>query len=138
MRLLTWILVVVSFVGIADASYLAHAAYTGSALNCAILDGCNTVAQSPYSRVFGVPLAYFGLLYYIVALTISASLLSVSGPRMHLAMFLWAIAGVLFSAYFMYLQYFVIEAVCLYCVISATATALLLIFSFLLQRKETI
>lgn len=134
-RVLIWLLVAVSLAGIADASYLAHAALTGSPLNCAILDGCNTVAQSPYSKVFGIPLAIFGFFYYLAALVLSATLVSVSGIRMRAAMFFWSIAGVLFSAYFMYLQYFVIEAICLYCVISAVATVLLLVLSALLLRR---
>jgi len=136
MKTLTWFLIAISFIGIADSSYLSHAALTGTPLNCGIFDGCNTVAASPYSKVFGIPLALFGLAFYLVALALAAILLT--SPRQVVAkmMFGWSILGVLFSAYFMYLQYFIIEAICLYCLISAVAT-LLLLFSYIFLRKTS-
>jgi hypothetical protein len=38
----------------------AHGNYGGQSLWCPILDGCNAVVNSPYSRIFGVPMSYFG------------------------------------------------------------------------------
>jgi uncharacterized membrane protein len=137
-RILIWSLVLLALIGIADSSYLAHAALTNSPLNCGLFDGCNVVAQSPYSKVFGIPLALFGLVYYVIALVLSAILVSSAGARMRQAMFLWSGVGVLFSAYFMYIQYFLIEAICIYCVISAIVTGLLFILALLLLRKDSV
>ena len=50
---------------LALALYVAHGNYTGQSLWCPILDGCNAVVNSPYSRVFGVPMSYFGFVYYL-------------------------------------------------------------------------
>src|SRR5436189_4557215 len=44
-----------TLIGIADAIYVAHGNYSGEPLWCPILEGCNTVINSPYSRVFGTP-----------------------------------------------------------------------------------
>jgi hypothetical protein len=54
-RLPSYCMLALTLIGIADAVYVAHGNYTGAPLWCPILDGCNTVINSPYSRVFGVP-----------------------------------------------------------------------------------
>jgi uncharacterized membrane protein len=54
-----------ALIGIAAALYVAHGNYTGQSLWCPILDGCNAVVNSPYSRVFGVPMSYFGFIYFL-------------------------------------------------------------------------
>jgi uncharacterized membrane protein len=56
-----YIMIGLTLIGIADAILVAHANYTGRELWCPVIDGCNTVLNSPYSRVFGVPMSYFGL-----------------------------------------------------------------------------
>lgn len=134
-RTLIWLLVFVSFVGLIDSGYLSAMSLTGNPLNCGIFDGCNIVASSPYAKVFGIPLAVFGSFYYVVALVLAAALVSLPSLRLRQALFSWSILGVLFSAYFAYLQYFVIEAICIYCVISAIATIFLALFSFMLVRS---
>jgi uncharacterized membrane protein len=54
-----------ALIGIAAALYVAHGNYTGQSLWCPILDGCNAVVNSPYSRVFGVPMSYFGFIFFL-------------------------------------------------------------------------
>jgi uncharacterized membrane protein len=60
-----YIMIGLTLIGIADAILVAHANYTGQELWCPVIDGCNTVLNSPYSRVFGVPMSYFGFVYYL-------------------------------------------------------------------------
>jgi hypothetical protein len=55
-----YFMLVLALIGIVDAFYVAHASYIGQSLWCPIVEGCNTVAQSPYARILGVPLSYFG------------------------------------------------------------------------------
>ena len=64
-KLPSYFMLALTLIGIADAVYVAHGNYTGAPLWCPILDGCNTVINSPYSRVFGVPMSYFGFIYYV-------------------------------------------------------------------------
>lgn len=134
-KTLVWFLVLAAFIGLADSGYLSAMSLTGTPLNCAILEGCNTVVASPYSKVFGIPLAVFGVAFYAVALIFAAALLSSTSLKLRHMMLAWSVLGVLFSAYFAYLQYFVIGAICIYCVVSAIATVLLLLFSGLLLRR---
>jgi uncharacterized membrane protein len=116
-------------IGIIDAPYDSYAIYTDQLLWCPPpIDGCNTVASSPYARIFGVPLGYFGVLYYVCRYGLAAQLaFSPSSRGLRLGALLYAAAGVCFSSYFMYVQFTFIHAFCIYCLISAVLTLFLLI-----------
>ena len=73
----SYCMLALTLIGIADAVYVAHGNYTGAPLWCPILDGCNTVINSPYSRVFGVPMSYFGFIYYVFMFGLARALLSI-------------------------------------------------------------
>lgn len=130
-------LVVVSLLGLADALYLVVSTYTGTPVLCGIVEGCNDVAKSAYSRIFGIPMSVYGVGYYLAALALSLSLLQWGIKRTGRLLFLWAIAGVLFSLYTVYLQAVVIEAWCIYCIISEIATLALLVLAWPLRQKMT-
>ncbi len=115
-------------VGIADAFYVAQASYTGRPLWCPIIEGCNTVAQSPYARIVGVPLSYFGLVFYVYMFGLAALLaLDPFSRGLRLGASVYAATGVSYSIYGMYLQLGAIQAVCIYCLISAVITILLFV-----------
>jgi uncharacterized membrane protein len=63
-----------TLIGMAAAIYVAQGNYTGQPLWCPILDGCNAVVNSPYSRVLGVPMSYFGFMYYLYMFALAARL----------------------------------------------------------------
>lgn len=131
-----YLMLALAMIGIADAFYLAHASYTGSSLSCAIFEGCNTVAKSPYSHVFGTPLSYFGLIFYLYMVGVAALLAyDPRGKGMRLAALLYGAVGVGYSIYFEYLQVFVIHAICIYCLLSAILTLLLFITALVHFRK---
>ena len=92
------------------------------------IDGCNIVAASPYARIFGMPLGYFGLVYYLYMCGIVALLaLDPFSRGLRLGALAYAAIGVFFSAWFMYIQFTFIHAFCIYCLMSATLTLLLLV-----------
>lgn len=129
-----WAAVILAFVGLANSFYLVQSHVTGEPLKCSILDGCNAVAASPYSIVLGVPLASWGVLFYFGIFVIAATMLMVRARSLsHFFVFGTAI-GFLASAYFTYLQVFLIQAVCMYCVLSAILSTLLLIIALLIIR----
>src|SRR6266487_3459803 len=94
-----------SLVGIADALYVAHGSYTGQPLWCPVIDGCNTVVNSPYSRVFGVPMSYYGFIYYLYMFALAARLAFEPFSRtLRFRAVLYAAMGAASSMYFIYLQ----------------------------------
>jgi uncharacterized membrane protein len=117
-----------TLIGIADAVYVAHGNYTGAPLWCPIIDGCNTVINSPYSRVFGTPMSYFGFIYYVFMFGLAARLaFNPFSSGLRFRAILYAALGAASSMYFIYLQLGIIRAVCSYCLISAVTSFLLLL-----------
>ncbi|MBU1293029.1 hypothetical protein KJ819_03135 [Patescibacteria group bacterium] len=120
------ILVVFLFIlllaGIADSWYLYQSAVTDTALTCEIggvLDGCNIVAQSPYSQLFGIPLALYGVLFYMVFFILAGIWVFFQQKIIWNLLHLLAIGGVGASAVFVAIQLFLIKAICVYCLASA-------------------
>jgi len=134
---LPYVMLALAIIGIADASYDSYAIYTDQALWCPPpLDGCNTVANSPYARILGVPLGYLGVVYYVGMAVISALLGSAPLSRgLRGVALTYATGGVLASTVFFYIQASYIHAFCIYCVISALLTVLLFVTSLIHYRR---
>lgn len=126
-----------ALVGILDAGYDSYAIYMGQPLWCPPpIDGCNTVASSPYARVGGVPLGYLGVVYYLGMAAIAALLLATPEWRSaRTVAFGYASFGVVASAVFFYIQLKYIHAFCIYCLVSALLSMLLCLTTFLHYRR---
>ena len=112
---------ILALVGIGVATYIALAESGGGAPKCVIGGGgCETVAQSKYSDLAGVNVAVIGIAGYVLLLAAAA----LPGDPGRLAGFLTALVGFGFSAYLTYLELFVIDAICQWCVASAVLMTL--------------
>jgi uncharacterized membrane protein len=108
--------------GIGVATYIAIAdAGGGSPVCLAGGTGCETVANSSYSHLLGVNVAVFGIVGYVLLL-ITALL---RGDAARMGGFLLSLAGFGFSVYLTYLELFVIDAICQWCVASAVLMTIL-------------
>ena len=58
-------LIVISVIGFSDATYLTAKHYLDDPVTCSIFKGCETVTESKYSTVFNIPIALFGVFYYL-------------------------------------------------------------------------
>ncbi len=121
-RRLRTAIAVLSILGVAIAVYLTIVDFLGETPPCVAGGGCATVANSPYSHLLGVPVSLYGVVGYLAIL---ASAL-VAGDRGRIAGFGLALAGFGFSLYLTYLELFVIEAICQWCVASAVVMTVLL------------
>jgi uncharacterized membrane protein len=114
--------------GAGVAAYLTRVHYDEDLLICTVGD-CKTVQQSEYSELWGVPVALFGLGMYLTLLALG--IIRWRRPELHdratLTAFAMALAGALYAAYLTYLELFVIDAVCQWCVVSAILTVVILI-----------
>ena len=123
-----YVMLALTLIGISDAMYVAYGSYSGTQLWCPILDGCNTVVNSPYSRVLGMPMSYFGFIYYLFMFGLAARLAyEPASKSLRFRVVLYAALGAVSSAYFIYLQLGLIQAICSYCIISAIVSFLLLL-----------
>jgi len=127
-RVLRAIAGVLALAGIGVATYITVVDAGGSAPQClAGGHGCETVANSHYSHIAGVNVAVFGIVGYVLLL--GAAL--VAGDLARIAGFGISLVGFGFSAYLTYLELFVIDAICQWCVASAVLMTLLLIVNAL-------
>ena len=122
-RLLRIVAAILAVAGLGVAVYIAIADSGGGAPQClAGGHGCATVAHSRYSHLAGVNVAILGIAGYIVLLAAAA----VPGDLGRFGGFFASLIGFGFSAYLTYLELFVIDAICQWCVASAVLMALLL------------
>jgi uncharacterized membrane protein len=128
-----YFMLALALLGMSVAFYDAYAIYNDQPLWCPPpINGCNEVANSPYARIFKLPVGYFGVVYYLYMFGLAALLAFDQFSRaIRLAALLYAAIGVCFSIYFMYLQLTFIHAFCIYCFVSAVTTLLLFIAAVL-------
>ena len=105
--------IVVSAAGMAVAAYLTYVHYRPAALICTT-GGCETVQQSKYAVLAGIPVAVLGLVAWTAALVL-AIWDSELARTLLLAIALVAFA---FAVYLVILQLFVIDAVCTWCMLN--------------------
>ena len=102
-------------------------------LSCSV-GSCETVNTSKWSTLLGLPVAAWGLGAYAGLLAIALVGLQPAFEDSHAVSWgLVALSGlsVAFSAWLTYLELFVIHAICMWCVISATIMVLILTASLL-------
>ena len=134
---LTVALLLASFAGFLDAVYLTAEHYLGRVPPCTILNGCERVTTSVYSTVAGIPLALLGALYYLAVFILALIVLDTG----RLVFVRWIVAlttfGFLVSLGLVYLQLFVLHALCIYCLFSVLTTTIAFAVSLALPRRES-
>ena len=106
----------------------------GIALNCyAVLD-------SSYSQVFGIPLELFAVAYFIINLLL-VYFIAFGSDRLFRTslntLFGWRFLGIAIVPYLVFVEIFLIKAICTYCTIMHVAIiADFLIISYLLYYKK--
>jgi uncharacterized membrane protein len=136
-----WLMVLLVVANVGISGYLSYAYLMNQSIVCGESQGCDQVAQSSYSSMFGIPIAVYGLLTYIVLLGLLVVRRRVGENReayVPLAMFGIAIVGVLFSAYLTYLELFVILAVCKWCVAQAVIMTAFLVLSAIDMKSTSL
>jgi uncharacterized membrane protein len=131
-------ILIVATIGFIDATYLTVQHFVNFALPCNITHGCDIVTKSAYSDIGGIPVALLGAIYYAVIL-LSTYLLLEFDRRDLLKWIAAATAGgFLFSGWFVYVQLFLLHAICQYCMLSAITSTTLFTASvvYLVQQKK--
>jgi uncharacterized membrane protein len=101
----------VALAGAAVAGYLTYVHYQPDALICTSGGGCETVQDSSYAELVGIPVALLGLIAFLAVLVLVAW---DSELARTLAAAI-ALTGVGFAVYLLVLQAFVIDAWCVWC-----------------------
>jgi uncharacterized membrane protein len=106
-------------------------------LSCSI-GSCETVNLSKWSKFLGLPVAAWGLFFYldVFAIALVGTMPRFENePLISLVLTAEAAVGVLFSAWLTYLELRVIHAICIWCVTSAVVVTLIFLTSALDLRE---
>ncbi len=136
-------LILLTLAGLGVSAYLMWGYSTPDAsLACGGSHGCETVKNSIYSSLLGIPLPLLGLASYsallVLIVTQNYAVFSDRGwsPYVALIIFGLSLIGVLFSAYLTYLELFVIYAICRWCVSSAVIMLAVFALSIINLRQS--
>jgi uncharacterized membrane protein len=111
---------VLALAGAAIAAYLTYARYVDATIACST-GGCETVQESEYAEILGLPVAVVGLGGYLAIL--ATALFACERARVVGAAI--ALSGLVFSVYLVFVQILAIGAVCQWCLASDVVMALL-------------
>src|SRR5581483_8217428 len=117
---LTWVSRGLSLTGLTIAAYLTTVYLRHIAPYCVSYGGCVTVQHSRYAHIAGIPLPVVGLFGYAM-LFVTASL---PGQRARAAGMVFTVLAISASLVLTYIELYVIHAVCIWCVASATCALL--------------
>jgi uncharacterized membrane protein len=137
--LLLWGSAILTLLGLVDSVYLLIFKLTGNSQMCLGNGGCHNVNVSPYSEIYGIPVSLLGIFAYLAILLIlflepRLKIAEENGP---LAIFGISLVGVAFSAYLTYLEIYVIDAICPFCLASAVITTLIFVLAIIRLAKQT-
>jgi uncharacterized membrane protein len=121
-----------AFIGVFLSTYLTlyKLGYIGE-LQCAV-GSCETVNTSRWATFLGLPVAAWGLGFYVSTLAlvfVGIQERYADSRAISLALVAMTGWGVLFSGWLTYLELFVIDAICMWCVISAGIVAIMFVVS---------
>ena len=125
---------VVSLIGVADSIYLTLEHISGRTVRCTIVQGCSTVLSSTYASYRGVPLALIGTVAYFTVFSLAT--LAAFEYKVAAKLLVPLVAAMLLvTVWLIYLQAFVIEAFCQFCLLSALLTLALSVIVFFARRS---
>ncbi len=131
--------VLLGLLGIGVTGYLTYVHFDEDALVCTV-GGCETVQQSEYSTMFGVPIAAFGVLMF--ASVVFLALMRMSSrraiPTDIATIGAWTIllTGLLYYAYLTYIEIWELEAICQWCVASSIIALLMFTLESIMLGRE--
>jgi len=128
--------IVLGLEGFINASYLAIEKFMGGTIKCIVFSGCETVNNSAYAQVLGIPLSFFGAIFYLLVFLLSVRYLQIKSVKILHYLHYLALLALLFSIYLFVVQVFVIKAYCFYCIVSACTSLLLFIIGFWLPKDS--
>ncbi len=136
------ILLLLSFLGLVDSSYLTWEHFNNVLLPCTvnnflpILSDCGKVLRSSYSVMFGIPLAVAGVFQYSFLLIAIIALIIFRKKIFTYWIVLQSMIGAIFSLYLMYIQLVILKSICIYCTLSALISFIIFFLSCKIFYKE--
>lgn len=130
-------LILCSLAGIIISAYLTYVHYGpkgGSFCDVSDYANCDIVNKSEYAVILGIPVAILGFLAY-TTLFVGAIMLF-RGKKILAAVTAFSGCGLLFSLYLSYIEFFVLETLCLMCFIQQILILTIFLISLVIWLKS--
>ena len=116
---ISWASLIMSLLGLADSIYLTIAHYTTPAiLACPATKfiNCEKVTSSSYSMVFGVPITFFGIAFFVLLTVLSLPKFWLTTASFIKKLRILSVTlGMVGVFYLVYVELYKINSICLYC-----------------------
>ena len=126
-RLLLVASALLAVVGIGIATYLTIVHFADQPIVCSGIGDCEKVNSSSYAKLAGVPVAVLGLISYVAMLLLIVGALIRRDAMLVAAAWGVVLASFGFSMYLTYIELEVLDAICVWCVASATVVTAMLV-----------
>lgn len=129
---LYWLSIALACLGVLVSIYMTIYKLTSNNAMCLGSGDCSTVNASKYSMVYGIPVAFVGVLGYAAILgllVLEKRAGEFFAKNSTLAIFGLAVTGFAFTLYLVYLEIFVIKALCPFCITSQITMTILFIIT---------
>jgi len=116
-----FLLTIFSIIGIITFIYLEYTILISNSLpyfcsvNNTLID-CEKVLNSPYSKLFGIPLGIYAIVYFIIDLFLI--LLLYKKMLKIIYNLFYRLIGIIFVIFSLYTMFFLINSICIYCLIA--------------------
>jgi len=129
------ILFLLALAGFGISGYIFYSKKKNKKMVCSFGGDCETVVNSKYNNVFGVPLEIGGMLYYFVVMVLTvlfiAGIVGFNSVSIPFVLISLGAVGVIFSIYLVYVQGVILKDWCQYCLASAAISLLIFIVEIL-------
>ena len=127
------IMLVLTVVGLLVAVYMTIYKWTNNNSMCLGSGDCSTVNASPYSEIYGIPVALVGVGGYaaILFLLLMDSRNDFVRQNGTLFVFGLSLTGFIFTVYLVYVEFAVLDAVCPFCLTSQIVMTIIFILSII-------
>jgi len=138
---LYWLSIALAVLGVLVSIYMTIYKLTSNNAMCLGSGDCSTVNASPYSSVYGIPVAFVGVLGYLAILGLL--ILETRGGKFFrlnssLAVFGLTVTGFAFTLYLVYLEILVIKALCPFCIASQITMTILFAISLIRLIRQPV
>lgn len=130
-----------AFAGMLVTAYLTYQHYAdpgGAFCNVNQYVSCDIVNQSVYAEIFGIPVAILGFLAYATILVMAIGAWKGWHPQsiIRFGTFFTGL-GFLFSLYLTYIEFFVLRALCIFCLTQQIIILIIFIIFFAIWQKHS-
>ena len=127
------IMLVLTVVGLLVAVYMTIYKWTNNNSMCLGSGDCSTVNASPYSEIYGIPVALVGVGGYaaILLLLLMDSRNNFVRQNGTLLIFGLSLTGFIFTVYLVYIEFAVLDAICPFCLTSQIVMTIIFILSII-------